>query len=346
MGRKGGSSRGARRETEEQKHARLEALKQRWPSRNSSMKVVVKKDGEVKQLRTGLTQPVAARATRKHKPLTISWSEGQRHNPIKLSLPNGEERHFNFGSSEQGILLLRRLRRAIPNFTKSEFGKPRDIARLLNSLGVTTACGVQWTPRLVGFLVAYLDKNPATASEQQTKIAASGRMNPANGLAAQISRMKTRDTVTLWRNAVRILSEDGKRRQHPQARKAINAINAEWTRRRQEHVNGDEEFPWPTTDASPGRGGLKTSDWLEEGVLKFVGYTVGSTNGEPQRVRERILTELFHGTIPPVFPDEYLDDWGDPSSTFRLREMAETIAALTRNAKRQRGSRMVAAIRD
>ncbi|WP_158008279.1 hypothetical protein [Methyloceanibacter methanicus] len=80
--------------------------------------------------------------------------------------------------------------------------------------------------------------------------------------------------------------------------------------------------------------------------MKSFGYTVGSVNGEPRRVRRHILIELFRGAVPTAFPLDYLQGWGEPSSTSRLRKMAEAIAGLTRNAKRQQGLRMAAAIED
>jgi hypothetical protein len=59
-----------------------------------------------------------------------------------------------------------------------------------------------------------------------------------------------------------------------------------------------------------------------------------------------MLDQIFQSQIPPVFPSVYLNEWGQPRSVKRLKKMAETIAALTRNAKRRRDSRMKTAIRD
>jgi len=162
----------------------------------------------------------------------------------------------------------------------------------------------------------------------------------------KISTMKIRDTVGLWQNALRVLSDQDKSRLHAEARQVIEVINAEWVRRRRGPVDPDEIFDWPTTDAEPGAGGLNTEDWIKKGVFHFLGYRVGNTDGEPQRVREHILAHIFSGPIPPVFPTFYLDEWAHPNSAARLQKMAETIAALTRNARRRRDSVMNAAIRD
>ena len=105
MGRMGGSG-----ETKEQKPAPLKLLKARQGLRGSAVKIVVKKNGKFQHVRTGLVQP----------PVSTSSVPGakrpKRHQSIKAPFPNREERHFNFGASEQGILLLRRLRLGISNF--------------------------------------------------------------------------------------------------------------------------------------------------------------------------------------------------------------------------------------
>ncbi len=162
----------------------------------------------------------------------------------------------------------------------------------------------------------------------------------------KIPSMRIRDTVELWRNAIRSLNDPKKSWQHDLAQKVLVAIRDDWQRRRRMPANPDEIFAWPSTEASAGTGGIDSEDWIREGALKFLGYKVGGIDGEPQGIRERILREVFFGEIPPVFPRPYLDEWGDPSSVQRLQKMAETIAALVRNAKRRRDSRMAAAIRD
>ena len=158
--------------------------------------------------------------------------------------------------------------------------------------------------------------------------------------------MKIPDTVNLWRNAIGILGNPAKASQHPLARRVIKAVGAEWVRRRRKPVDSTDAFSWPSTKADYGSGDLDTTDWMKEGVLKFMGYKVGNIDGEPSGIRERILAQIFLGPLPPVFPDLYLDEWGAPSSAMRHQKMAETIAALTRNAKRRHDSRMPAAVRD
>ena len=172
-------------------------------------------------------------------------------------------------------------------------------------------------------------------------------ISPATArIIARLPGMRISETLNAWRNAIRVLADDAKPTNHVDAHQLISMIREEWVRRRANPLDADDFFDWPSTEADYGIGGLDTHDWEKVGALQFIGYKVGHTDGEPERVRERILGEVFAGPIPPVFPDSYLDEWGDPSSAARLRKMAEAIAAFTRNAKRKRGSRMQAAIKD
>jgi hypothetical protein len=94
-----------------------------------------------------------------------------------------------------------------------------------------------------------------------------------------------------------------------------------------------------------GDGSLATDGWLREGLLKYVGYSVGKKS-ETARFRRRMLAEIFCGPIPPVFPKDYQKEWGDPGSVARLRKLAESIAAFARNAKRKKSANMQAAVQD
>jgi hypothetical protein len=177
-------------------------------------------------------------------------------------------------------------------------------------------------------------------------MAATGSGTAVPKVIDRLPMMRLADTVTLWRNALRILHDAAKQSQHAQASLVLDAIRREWTARRGRPLVPGDYFHWPGTDARSGYRELDTEQWLKHGVLQFVGYKVGNLEGEPQGVRERILSELFSGPIPPAFPPAYLNEWGKPGSSARLRKMADTIAALTRNAKRRRDARMMMAIRD
>ncbi|OYU51940.1 MAG: hypothetical protein CFE27_08710 [Alphaproteobacteria bacterium PA1] len=148
--------------------------------------------------------------------------------------------------------------------------------------------------------------------------------------------MEMRKMIQMWRNSLAVIADFKKLKQHAFARQIVAAINDEWNRRSRTPIRPDQAFAWPSTYAPKGYGGLSTDDWMQEGLLNFMGYKVGNTEGESQRVRELILAEIFNGSLPPVFPKQYLQEWGLPSSSVRLQKLAEAIAAFTRNAKRRR----------
>ena len=162
----------------------------------------------------------------------------------------------------------------------------------------------------------------------------------------KLPTMKIDEVMRLFQNAVRIVADPGKRSQRRAARQVLAAIDKEWVRRRQLPPRPDEYFAWPTTDAPGGDGSLDVHGWPSEGLLTFMDYRVGSTNGVVSPVRKALLSELFTTNLPPAFPPDYLDQWGRPSSATRLQKMAESIAAFTRLAKRRRNREMGAAIRD
>ncbi|MFA0167856.1 hypothetical protein AB4565_06540 [Vibrio breoganii] len=103
-------------------------------------------------------------------------------------------------------------------------------------------------------------------------------------------------------------------------------------------------FHWPSTIAEGADGSLPESQWPQVGMLKAVGYTVGQ-NGLALSVRTKLLTNVYVQELPKVDSQSYVDEWGAPESSRRLKKMAETLAALARNAKRKEAN-MSYAIRD
>ncbi|WP_318471907.1 hypothetical protein [Photobacterium leiognathi] len=93
-------------------------------------------------------------------------------------------------------------------------------------------------------------------------------------------------------------------------------------------------FKWPTTFANYGTENLPESQWPKIGMLKAVGYRVGSC-GIKKNERIEILKNVYTQYLPLVESEEYIAQWAKPSSAGRLKKMAETLAALIRNAKRK-----------
>lgn len=97
----------------------------------------------------------------------------------------------------------------------------------------------------------------------------------------------------------------------------------------------DKWFAWPTTAAPRGTGGLNRCEWRPHGMLSYLEYRVGELQPTPRGDRWCILEYAFECHLPPLNDRDYLSEWGEPQTTQRLSKMANTLAALTRNAKRR-----------
>lgn len=120
---------------------------------------------------------------------------------------------------------------------------------------------------------------------------------------------------------------------------AIEPVAADWRAYLLDYLK------WPRTDAPVGLGALFDVEWVTAGMLAHHGYHVGQ-NGEPSHTRIRILDQLLKSDLNKTpFSEAYLREWGGPGGLVRLLKMANTIAALCRNAKRKPGN-FQAAIQD
>ncbi len=153
------------------------------------------------------------------------------------------------------------------------------------------------------------------------------------------------ETINLWKNALRTIKDPTKSALHSDAQEILKEIAREWERRSKAPISPDELFKWPDTNARVGYGEIDTTSWPMEGLLQFMGYKVGH-QGETMMMRQAILAHVFTDHIPPVFSRAYLEEWGSPATVQRLKKLADTIASLTRNAKRRRTRGMDEAIRD
>jgi len=132
----------------------------------------------------------------------------------------------------------------------------------------------------------------------------------------------------------------------PLYRELVEAVEREWQRRSTLRREDTDYFDWPSTDTRVGLGGLGEIGWVQEGVLRFVGYRVGKGAGITSDTRQAILRRVFHMTVPPFEAPSYIRQWGDPATAPRLRKMAESIASFVRLAKAQSRSDKSVSIRE
>jgi hypothetical protein len=117
----------------------------------------------------------------------------------------------------------------------------------------------------------------------------------------------------------------------PQAHGLQQEISVKWC---DQAANG-KWFPWPTTVARKGTGRLTVLGWRQQGMLSLLGYHVGETEPTPRNVRQCILEYAFECYLPPLQDIAYYAEWGPPVTPRRLEKLANTLAALVRNAKRR-----------
>jgi len=113
-----------------------------------------------------------------------------------------------------------------------------------------------------------------------------------------------------------------------------DAILAEWAHRRIESQL-DEYFHWPMTVAPMGLTGIKSFNSPENGMLAAFGYHVGKTSALDTFARRTILDDIFSIQLPPLVSAQYMQEWAEPRTPTRLKKLAYTLAALTRNEKRR-----------
>jgi hypothetical protein len=156
-------------------------------------------------------------------------------------------------------------------------------------------------------------------------------MNPAGyDTAYRSSPFEGELLLRQLRNVFRVLAEP----EHELRERAIKMrhdVSSAWGAK----AAGGMWFPWPTTIALPGLRKLKTGEWRPHGMLGFLGYHVGETQPTPLGMRWCILEYAFECNLPPLNDRAYYLEWGNPRTSQRLNKLANTLAGLTRNAKRR-----------
>jgi hypothetical protein len=165
-------------------------------------------------------------------------------------------------------------------------------------------------------------------------------------IIARLPSMHFDELMRIWQNAIRSLANSEKVAWHSAASAMCDAIGKEWGRRAKSPLDAAGLFSWPSTEAHGGDGRLDLGNVIEQGLLSYMEYRVGRTNGLNPSVRKTLLAEIFARPLPPVFPADYLLQWGSQKTAQRLQKIAESLAAFVRNAKRKRDDRLDDAIAD
>lgn len=179
---------------------------------------------------------------------------------------------------------------------------------------------------------------------------ASARSKPANILGAErtilegIPKSELERLFSLWMQNVRRLGDPSQSFKHSAAQRIVEAVEKEWNRRLPHIRLNPDHFTWPSTDAAKGYGGFDIGDAPDVGMLAYLEYRVGRTQGQPLGVRRAILDRVVEGTLPLYGGLDYYEAWGEAGSAARLQKLAEAIAAFTRNAKRRNSNRLSDAI--
>lgn len=125
-----------------------------------------------------------------------------------------------------------------------------------------------------------------------------------------------------------------------------DALIAEWGRRHHFAHSDPDHFVWPSTAVGPGDKSQGFGNWHSEGILAYLGYRVGATNGATDFARRRILDAVFACVLPPINDPNYIRDWGKAGSAARLKRLANEIARFAQNGKRKRSADMSSAVAD
>jgi len=81
-------------------------------------------------------------------------------------------------------------------------------------------------------------------------------------------------------------------------------------------------------------------------MLSFLGYHVGDTQPTARDIRWRVLEYAFEYHLPPLNGPDYFLRWSNPRTPHRLCKLANTLAALARNAKGRDAVSFASAIED
>ena len=135
--------------------------------------------------------------------------------------------------------------------------------------------------------------------------------------ADHAARSNMLELAQKYLEAYRILSNPDLHNEHAAARHRITSIQRIWSR-------SPDYFKWPKIRRFDGGMGIPTEDWMETGILKFLGYEVGA-KGELVIVRRMILDDIYLKPLPKINSSDYMSYWGEPETPKRLKKLANSL---------------------
>jgi hypothetical protein len=187
--------------------------------------------------------------------------------------------------------------------------------------------------------------SPTVSSEPPVAISLQDLPPDVARMVEGLSRRSLDELQRQWLNAIALIDRVGPEKAVPFI-VFRRALSAEWTRRLALAEADPKSFPWPTTKAPKSKSGIDSGDWHMIGMLSYLGYRVGATNGVSAGVRHQILDLCFGAGLPPINGLEYVRSWGLPGTTIRLRKLANELASFARNGKRKRSANLSSAVAD
>lgn len=184
-------------------------------------------------------------------------------------------------------------------------------------------------------------KNPAKVKQPKKGARASKPLPFTPNLKLDPISLRQRTMAELkqvWMNVLHYLEVRPKLR--VDLLKYRDVIVEEWGRRHQVALNDPDHFVWPSTNVGAGGGSQQFDNWHAQGMLGYLGYHVGATNGVSEFARREILDMIFSSVLPPVNGVSYIRSWGEPSTSSRLHRLADEIARHARNGKLKRSADM------
>lgn len=182
-------------------------------------------------------------------------------------------------------------------------------------------------------------KLAGAVNEKERELRLNEKAALTNEFLKNIHSQTFTDIIDLWKKKVSFLAfaerarvSDGRKKE---AEQILSTIEFEWKRRAELAGTRPDYFDWPTTKTGTGGNGALNVQWVTEGPLAYLGYHVGESSALHASNRHVLLSRIMKMQLPPIESPAYMESWGVPNSTLRLKKMANSIASFTRQAKRQ-----------